>query len=86
MLGRNFFLLGRDRGSNPQQGEMYHSKSSAPSRITPQGRGLETSYILFELPYLQVATLHLTCNLADTFLFNYIALDAKYVAVQEGNL
>ena len=41
MLRRNFFLLGRDRGSNPRQGELYHSKSSAPSRIVPQGRGLK---------------------------------------------
>ena len=31
--------IGRDRGSNPRQGELYHSKSSVPSRIAPQGRG-----------------------------------------------
>ena len=56
VLRRNFFLLGRDRGSNPRQGELYHSKSSAPSRIAPQGRGYHTLELLKAAALKCVAT------------------------------
>ena len=39
MLRRNFFHVGCDLESNPWQGKLQHSKSSALFPIAPQGQG-----------------------------------------------